>query len=279
MHRFARFLGGVAAVVCGVGLGLVSARAAVVLDYDLSTIPNAVVATAPATTVAAGLSATDLTRGAGITATNLTAGFSSNNWATTAASRQNAIDTDQYYQFGFTVVPGGSVSLEQLEVALRRSAVAAPMNYEWQYSLDAFATAGNTISVPGSPYYSTGAFTYFGRSSGTGGVADNFNYMTVDVSQQGNGNPMPPLDLTGITALQNITAGSTVAFRLYAWGDGTGASSNTVALGRNLGPRLSGVAVPEPTGLIVIGGAFLAGVGCVRRRSARGAARNWSVPG
>lgn len=263
--RFSCLCVRLATVVSSVGMYLASTQAAVVLDYDLTAIPNTVVTTAPATTVAAGLSASSLTRGSGITATNLTAGFSSNNWAALTASRQNAIDTNQYYQFGFTVVPGGSVSLEQLEVGLRRSAIAAPMNYEWQYSLDGFATAGNTISVAGSPYYASGAFTYFGRSSGTGGIADNFNYMTVDVSQQGNGNPMPPLDLTGITALQNITAGSTVDFRLYSWGDGTGATTNTVALGRNLGPRLSGVAVPEPTGLMAVGGACLA-VGLSRRR-------------
>lgn len=263
MHRFG--IASVAFAGCLVA-AVTSVDAAVVLDYDLSAVPNAVVTTVAPTTVAGGLTASDLSRGSGITATNLTAGFSSNNWAAATASRQNAIDTNQYYQFGFTVVPGGSVSLEQLEVGLRRSALAAPMNYEWQYSLDAFATSGNTISVPGSPYYSTGAFTYFGRSSGSGGVPSDFNYMTADLAGQNNGNPMPPLDLTGITALQNITAGATVDFRLYAWGDGTGATSNTVALGRNLGPRLSGVAVPEPTSLILVGGAFLAGVGFVRRR-------------
>lgn len=242
-------------------------HAAVVLDYDLSAIPNAVVTTASATTVAPGLTATDLNRGAGIVATNLTRGFSSNDWATTTASRQNAIDTGEYYQFGFTVAPGGSVSLEQLDVSLRRSAIAAPMNYEWQYSLDGFATGGITISVAGSPYYSAGSFTYFGRSSGTGGVADNFNYMTVSVSAQGEGNPMPPLDLTGISDLQSISAGSTVDFRLYAWGDGSGASSNTVALGRNLGPRLTGVAVPEPSTFALAGtGIGLAAVAAYRRR-------------
>ncbi len=263
MHRFG--IASVAVAGC-LAAAVTSVHAAVVLDYDLTAVPNTAVTTVAPTTVAGGLTASDLTRGAGITATNLTSGFSSNNWAATTASRQNAIDTNQYYQFGFTVVPGGSVSLEQLEVGLRRSAIAAPMNYEWQYSLDGFATAGNTISVSGSPYYSTGAFTYFGRSSGTGGIADNFNYMTTDVSGQNAGNPMAPLDLTGITALQNITAGSTVDFRLYAWGDGTGATSNTVALGRNLGPRLSGVAVPEPTSLILVGAALAAGVGFVRRR-------------
>jgi len=256
-----------ALVVCSVVVvGLASSDAAVVLDYDLSAIPNEVVQTASATTVAGGLSATDLTRGSGITAANLTAGFSANNWAAGTASRQNAIDTNQYYQFGFTVVPGGSVSLEQLEVGLRRSAIAGPMNYEWQYSLDGFATSANTISVPGSPYYSTGTFTYFGRNSGSGGVPDNFNYMTVDLPGQGDGNPMPPLDLTGITALQNITAGSAVDFRLYAWGNGAGTTTNTVALGRNLGPRLSGVAVPEPTSLMVAGGGLLLAAGAWLRR-------------
>ena len=261
-----RLLGQLALVVCsGVVVGLASTDAAVVLNYDLSAIPNAVVTTVAPTTVAGGLSASDLTRGNGITATNLTSGFSSNNWATTTASRQNAIDTNQYYQFGFTVVPGGSVSLEQLEVGLRRSAIAAPMNYEWQYSLDGFATSGNTISVSGSPYYSTGGFTYLGRSSGSGGVPSDFNYMTADLAGQSGGNPMPPLDLTGIAALQNITAGSAVDFRLYAWGDGAGTTTNTVALGRNLGPRLSGVAVPEPTGLIGIGASILA-VGAASRR-------------
>jgi hypothetical protein len=262
-----RLLGQLALLVCSVVVvGLASTDAAVVLDYDLSAVPNAAVTTVPPTTVAGGLSASDLTRGNGITATNLTSGFSSNNWATTTASRQNAIDTNQYYQFGFTVVPGGSVSLEQLEVGLRRSAIAGPMNYEWQYSLDGFATSANTISVPGSPYYSTGTFTYFGRNSGSGGVPDNFNYMTVDLPGQGDGNPMPPLDLTGITALQNITAGSAVDFRLYAWGDGAGATTNTVALGRNLGPRLSGVAVPEPTSLMVAGGGLLLAAGAWLRR-------------
>lgn len=257
------------AVACALQLSAAAATAAVVLDYDLSSLPNAVVLTAPATTVAAGLSATELTRGTGVTAANLTSGFSSNNWATTAASRQNAIDTAQYYQFGFTVVPGGSVSLEQLEVALRRSALAAPMNYEWQYSVDGFTTSGNTISVSGSPYYATGEFTYFGRSSGSGGVADNYNYMTVDVTAQGGGNAMPPLDLTGIAALQNIAEGTTVDFRLYAWGDGTGATTNTVAIGRNLGPRLSGVAVPEPASLGVgAGGLLLVAAGRLCRRRA-----------
>jgi hypothetical protein len=92
--------------------------------------------------------------------------------------------------------------------------------------------------------------------------------MSESVSEQNAGNPMPPLDLTAITALQSITAGSSVTFRLYGWGDGSGATTNTVALGRDLGPRLTGSAVPEPAGLVLAGGGLLAGLGgWIRRRS------------
>ena len=260
----ASFIRGTAFAAC---LCLASAQAAVVLDYDLSGVPNLAVPSVAATTVAPGLTAADLTRGSGVTATNLTRGFSANNWATTAASRQNAIDTNQYFQFGFSVEPGGSVSLAQLETSLRRSAVAAPMNFEWQYSLDGFATSGNTISVTGSPYYAAGTFTYFGRSSGgTTPAPEDFNYMTVAVANQDDGNVMPPLDLSGITALQSITAGATVDFRLYAWGTGGGATTNTVALGRNLGPRLSGVAVPEPAGLGLASAVSLVAAAAWKRR-------------
>jgi len=83
---------------------------------------------------------------------------------------------------------------------------------------------------------------------------------------------MPPLDLTGITDVQNISAGSTVDFRLYAWGAGLGASTNTVALGRNLGPRLTGVAVPEPSTFALAGtGIGLAAVAAYRRRGKQAA--------
>lgn len=258
-----------ASVFVGLGLtGTIAAQAAIVLDYNLASVPNIAVATVAATTVAGGLVATDLTRGSGVVATNLTSGYSANDWATTTASRANAIATDEFFQFGFTVEPGGSVSLEQLDVALRRSATAGPMNFEWQYSLDGFTTPGTTIAVTGSPYYASGAFTYFGRSSGT--VAPppaNFAYMTTDTAGQADGNLMPPLDLTGISALQSMAAGTSVAFRLYGWGTGGGATSNTVALGRTVGPRLSGVAVPEPAGgLLVVGGASLVGILAYRRR-------------
>lgn len=257
------------AVACLVVPGASGARAAVVLDYNLASVPNTAVATVTATTVAGGLLATDLTRGSGIVATNLTSGFSANNWATTGG-RANAIATNQFFQFGFTVEPGGSVSLEQLDVALRRSAGAAPMNFEWQYSLDGFATAGTTISVAGSPYYASGAFTYFGRSSGTAAPPPaNFAYMTVDTAGQTDGNLMPPLDLTGVSALQNLSAGASATFRLYAWGTGGGASTNTVALGRNVGPRLSGVAVPEPASCLVTVGAASLAAGLRHRRRRR----------
>jgi hypothetical protein len=264
MRHFGGSMGMVAAVVLIAG----SVQADVVLDYSLVSVPNESVASVDPTLVAAGLTATPLTRGPGIGATNLTRGFSANNWTGAGASRANAIEIGQYFQFGFTVAASSTVSLSQLDVSLRRSAADAPMNYEWQYSLDGFATPGTTIAVAGSPYYATGAFTYLGRSSGSGGVASDFNYMTQDVTAQGNGNPMPPLDLSGFDGLQNLTEGASVTFRLFGWGAGASALTNTVAIGRDFGPKLTGVAVPEPGSLLLagLGGLLACGVGVSRRR-------------
>lgn len=249
----------------------VPTRADTLLYYDLSSIPSVIIASATATTVADGIAATFLTRGPGVSGTNLAQGFSTTNWATTTASYANAVTTGQYLQFGFTVSASSTASLSQLDVTLRRSAVNAPMNYTWQYSLDGFATPGITVSDTASPYYTTGTFTYLGRSStsGTTPTASNYNYMTVDVNSQDAGNAMPTLDLSAIASLQGMTEGSAVTFRLYAWGSGAGATTNTVAMGRNVGPRLTGtVSVPEPSGsmMLALGVTSAGGFWVYRRR-------------
>jgi autotransporter-associated beta strand protein len=228
-----------------------------VLDFSLVDVPNEPVPSVAATTVVNGLTALELTRGPGLTIFNLTRGFSAQSWITglepgIPASRETAIEYGDYFQFGLTVNPDATASLSTLDISLRRSAIAAPSNLEWQYSFDSFASPGVTISDPLSPWYSTGVFTYLGRNSGSGGVAVDYNYMVEDVSAQGTGNPMPPLDLSGIEALQNIPGGSNLTFRLYGWGNGTGSDTNTLAIGRDAGPKLTGtvVAPPPPGGIL-----------------------------
>jgi hypothetical protein len=226
-----------------------------------------------ATTTAGGVTAADLTRGAGIAASGLGNGFSANNWGANGsspwvgnASYNDALTNDDYFQWGFTVDSSHTVSLSTLDLAMRRSAVAAPDRFELYASTDGFGTAGTFVS----------SWAYLGRSSGTAtGTETAYQWMTTDTAGQNGGNPILTQDLSTVSMLQNIAPDTTVTFRLYGWYDGTGspAGSNTVALGRasatdpitSGGPSLGGTinAVPEPAGLSLLA---CAGLAAFRRR-------------
>jgi hypothetical protein len=190
-----------------------------------------------ATTVSNGLSVAELSRGPGIIAASLGNGFSSSGWnntnSTTHAvqpSRANAIAEGEYYQFAVTVQAGYRASFTSIDSSLRRTALGAPMNYEWQYSLDGFATPGVTITN----------FNYYGRTSGTAPTSlTPYQWMTKDTAGQ-DGNMTWPFVLNWVPALQSLPAGTTVTIRLYAWGNGDGADSNTIALARTNGPAIRG---------------------------------------
>jgi hypothetical protein len=227
-----------------------------IVQYDMIGSGNVVLDTFAATTVATGLTAAPLSRGAGPNPTNLTRGFSSNEWSMIPwgmDGREVALTADDYYEFAFTVAEGYVASLAALDHALRRSAVSAPMFYEWQYSFDNFATPGNTVIPRGQVWemlaWNTPYFTYHGRSAieagGVAGTVDNYNYITERVDGQNEGNPIPTFDLTQEPLLQEIAGGTTVTFRLYAWGNDQTTPTNSAALGRDNadqvgGPRLAG---------------------------------------
>lgn len=265
--------------VLALGIGLVCAavgQAAVVVEYNVAgaassgTLP----ATWTATTTAGGVAALDMSRGGGLVAAGLANGFSSDHWGVDNggtwagnASYADALANNDYFQWGFTVDANHKVSLSTLDLAMRRSAVAAPDRYELYASIDGFASAGTQIA----------SWTYLGRSSGTAGTTTSYQWMTSDTPGQNAGNPISTQDLTGAALLQDIAPNTSVMFRLYGWYDGTGgpASSNTVALGRSSatdpitsgGPSLGGTVslVPEPAsmGLVGLGGGLLA----ARRRN------------
>jgi hypothetical protein len=229
----------------------ISAPPAPVLRYNMVNSGNVVLQSFAATTVANGLSAEPLTRGPGLNATNLTRGFTSNQWSIIpweADGRATAIAEGDFYQFAFTVAEGRVATLHTLDHALRRSAVNAPMYYEWQYSFDGFATPGQTVEPRGPVWeslgWNTSYFTYHGRSAieagGVAGVAENFNYITVRVDGQDEGNAMPTFDLSQEPLLQEIPGGSTVTFRLYAWGNDQTTATNTVAIGRDSADQIGG---------------------------------------
>ncbi len=243
-----------------------ASQAEIIVQYDLSGVPNSAVASVAASLQATGVTGLDLTRGTGIVATGLTNGFSANTW-NGPKSLSEATDNNKYFQFGFTLGSGYTASLDTLDLSLRRSAVTAPMNMELQVSLDGFATAGTAVS----------SFTYFGRVSGTAPdpdplLNDPFYYMTNDLAGRPNtttsiGDAIPTVNLSNATNLQSLVAGSEVSFRLYAWGTTNTTSTNTLALGRIVGPSLYGTvtAVPEPASMSLVLGAIVAGA-CARRR-------------
>lgn len=244
-------------LAAGTLLAALPVQGETILRYSMAGQPGSQETTPPSTLVT-GLNATDIVRGSGIAPTGLVRGMSSNDWSTVAEGtdgRQQAIDANEYYEFSFSVSPGYVASLSALDHSLRRSAFNGPMFYEWQYSFDGFATPGITITPQGAIWMQLGwtedYFTYRGRNSGTGGVAENYNYMIEDVSDQNEGNPMPTFDLTGVAALQDMPSETTVTFRLYAWGNANTAPTNTVALGRENdtqigGPMISGSVIVDP---------------------------------
>ncbi len=245
-----------------------------VVEWDLSEI-SGITETLAATRVADHLTVSELTRGPGIAASSLGAGFAANRWNNpnsahnpSTPNRANAIERGDYFEFAVTVEEGSALSLDSLDASLRRSAVNAPLNYEWQYSLDGFATPGITIPPRGLIWSELGitssTFTYRGRTSGTAReYVHPYEWVVGDVPGRPNtgtspGDPIPTIDLALIEDLQGLNGPATVTFRLYGWGNANTADSNTVALGRMHGPRLRGYigeAVIVPTLTIALVGA------------------------
>jgi hypothetical protein len=255
---------------CAAALGIAAAlpvQGAIVVQYNGSgssgTAGAEPVSLAATANSSPNVTASSLTRGSGIGTAALANGYSGNNWDPTNSTQSAAVAANDFFQWSFTVNSGFEADISSFDATLRRSAIDGPKHFALQYSFDGFATAGATAVT----------FNYFGRNSGTApGTVTPFQWMTTDTPGQTAGNRISQQDLSGVAALQDIAGGTTVTFRLYGWGDGAGATSNTVALGRNTAPltadngngeagaQLNGVvtAVPEPmtagvAGLFVLG--------------------------
>lgn len=243
--------------------GMPGARSAVLVDYNLSTFSGTI--SAPATTQATGVTATDLTRGPGLTPISLNRGFSSQGWnnsGTTTTTRADAISGNKYYTFSLAIAPGSTASFSDITVGLYKSAITSPASMEWQYSLDDFVTTGSTLTT----------FNHYGRNSGTAPVPlVPYQWMTIDTGSQTNGNPTPALDISTVSGLQNLAGPATVTFRLYGWGSINGNATtptNTLAIGRDTGPVINGtVSVPEPASIcLVVTAVGICGLLRARRR-------------
>jgi hypothetical protein len=228
-----------------------------VVEWDFSSLGTTTTNLDP-TTVAAGLDVSALSRGPGIRALGLGNGFGADRWNSptsahnpSTANRANAISRGDYFEFSVTVEAGQSLSLATLDASLRRSALNAALNFEWQYSFNNFTTAGITI-LPRGPVWSVlgltnnSTFQYQGRtSSSPPATVESYDWVIKDVPGRANlttspGDPIPTIDLSTIASLQDLNGPATVTFRLYGWGNANTADSNTSSLGRMNGPRLRG---------------------------------------
>lgn len=146
-----------------------------------------------ATTVDANIETPILTRGAGaVTGSGSARGFTGR-FAITP-TYYDAILNDSYYEIKVTPKNGKYVSLTSLNATLRPTSGSAN-TYRWVFSLDGI----NFIELGPAAVSITGTDT--------------------------NGYPQATIELSSHIYLQNIPSGTTITFRMYAWG-GTVASGS-----------------------------------------------------
>ncbi len=128
-----------------------------------------------------------LTRGSGVIAP--ASGAAARAWGGTdwiAASSSAAATANDTVTFGFTVGPNKQASISSIDLAYRRSS-SGPSSGQWSYQIG----SGSFVDI--------GAVQSFSNSTSTGAA-------------------LPSLDLTSVTALQNLTPGTQVTFRLANFG-------------------------------------------------------------
>ncbi len=162
-------------------------------------------ATVAATTADPDLTVGVLSRGAGLTASALANAFSSSNFLNTGLV--GAQSGNKYLEFSITANPGSLVSLSTLDANFRRSSTG-PNAFQWQYSLNGFASAGVDVG-PEISFTSTAS----------------------------NGVAQAQIDLSSLPALQNVPSTTTITFRLFGWG--ASATGGTFAIGRLAGNDLA----------------------------------------
>mgnify|MGYP003947955225 CR=1 FL=1 len=187
--------------------------------------------TVAATTLNANLAATSVSRGAGLNVSALANVYGATDF-TLNGTFTDAVTNGDYIQFIIAANATYKTSLSTLDANFRRSSTG-PNTFQWQYSLDGFATAGVNIGAAIS-------FT----NTATAGIAQT------------------QIDLSVFPALQDVTNPAVITFRLYGYGATN--IGGTFALGRPTTPlndlALGGtVVVASGTPLITVTPATLTG--------------------
>lgn len=169
--------------------------------------------------------------------------WGASNWAlaggAAAQTRNNAVNNGKFITFSMTVAEGYVVSLETIDPIRYQRDGNGPTSGALEYRI---GSVGGFTTI-------NGALAYTG----------------------GQGQSLAAIDLTGIAALQSMSAGTTVTFRLVNWGGnnqndgGRWAFNNGIANGNDLAVNGTATLVPAPGAIALLGAAGL--VGSVRRRA------------
>ncbi len=145
-----------------------------------------------ATTTGNGVTVEGLTRGTGLETTGTAA---ANTWGATGWFEgvgpdmpNDAIAENKFVTFSITSNFGVEISLTSIEPYNIRRSGTGPTTGIWQYSIN------------GTDFFNVGTTIVWG------------------ILGAANTTTMPSIDLSGISDLQNLTAGTTVTFRIVNWG-------------------------------------------------------------
>lgn len=183
---------------------------------------------APPATTGSGITVVGLTRGPGIATSGTAAGTAwggagfSDGVLTVSQTEDSAIALGNYFTFTVTGTAGNSISLTEIGPYNIRRSSTGPAKYKWQYSLD-------------------------GTSFINIGVEDS---IIVGGNTNSPGNVQPAITLSGIPALQNVPSGTTVTFRIVAWG-ATGVSGTFYFNSAGTNPNLTITGIISSTPLPV----------------------------
>lgn len=160
----------------------------------------------PATLLDVNLNPSSISRGAGITPSSLGSAFSATGFNLNGTFA-DALSSGDFLTFEVNAKSGYKVSLSTLDAVFRRSSTG-PSKFQWQYSLDGFVTAGINV-----------------------GSEITYSLTSTDGTSQAQ------LNLSSISALQNVFNATTITFRLYAYA--ATATGGTFAIGRLSGNDLA----------------------------------------
>lgn len=176
------------------GVGFSQKATSQIVKFDLSTLPGGtnLFGASPLTPTSSNANTTivGLTRGAGIGTTGTAAAkaWGGTGFTTTNNTQALALAGNQIVTFTITANAGNNVSLTGIPIYNIRRSAAGPSTGIWQYQVGA------------------GAFTDIGTAITWGAVTTSA------------GNDQAAIDLSVISALQNVPAGTTITLRVILWG-------------------------------------------------------------